>query len=163
MKFSPTACWRRRTSPVPGAGRSTASYTRASGPPTLCTCTALVIATLLANSLVGNEVHRGCVVNSTTPKNTSARWLTALLAVAFGEHVEELDRRGERDREIDVAARDVEFESVGDQCNAYQDQERQRQHFCGWMLRDEPRNRAGRRVHDQAGDHHRGDHDREIL
>src|ERR1035438_9298218 len=31
------------------------------------------------------------------------------------------------------------------------------------MIRSEPRNWAGGRVHDQAGDHHRSDHDRKIL
>src|SRR2546430_12144013 len=35
-----------------------------------------------------------------------------LSPVAPGEHVEELDRRRERDGEVDVAARDMEFESI---------------------------------------------------
>ena len=37
------ACWRIRTSPGPGAATATSSYTSASGPPTLCTRTALVM------------------------------------------------------------------------------------------------------------------------
>src|SRR3954454_5591327 len=43
MKLRPTACWRMRTSPGPDAATSTLSYVRTSGPPTLCTRTALVI------------------------------------------------------------------------------------------------------------------------
>src|SRR5271170_4042863 len=111
MKFKPTACWRMWTSPGPGAARSMGSYTRASGPPTLCTRTALVISPLLRlNHCTRNQGHRGLVVNSTPRESLMRR----LLAVAPGEHVEELHRRRERDGEIDVAAGNVELETVGD-------------------------------------------------
>src|SRR5688500_8834796 len=112
MKFRPTACWRMRTSPGPGAATSTASYTRASGPPTLCTRTALTIT--LSPS----------VSASSAPARGGAKAIKAVLstrgglnplfddffAIAPGQHVEQFDRGCEHDGKIDVAARDVEFE-----------------------------------------------------
>src|SRR6185312_13665058 len=121
MKFNPTACWRMRTSPAPGAASSMGSYTSASGPPTLCTRTAFVIrpSPSGANQRTRNQGHRSLVVNS-TPSNRLTR---LLFAVALRQHVEELDRYRERDRKVDVAPRNVELESVGNQRHADQDQE----------------------------------------
>src|SRR3954451_7591754 len=64
MKLRPTACWRMRTSPGPGAATSTLSYVRTSGPPTLCTRTALVIVRSPGYfPPIRTESHRGHVVN----------------------------------------------------------------------------------------------------
>ena len=63
-------------------------------------------------------------------------------ALAGGQHVEGLDHGGERHGEVDVAARDVEVEAVGDQRDADQQQEGERQHLGGRVVGDEPRHRA---------------------
>src|SRR5882757_678988 len=156
MKLRPTACWRMRTSPAPGAGTSTSSYTRASGPPTLCTRTALVMTVspsvfAQAPNLDANESHRRRLVNS-----PGRNWLSGgLPAVASGEHIEQLDRGRKHDGKVDIAARDVEFESVRHKRHPDQHQERQRQHLGGRMIGDEFGDRPRRDIHHETGDHDR--------
>src|SRR3954454_4074211 len=61
---------------------------------------------------------------------TPARGLVgALSAVAPGQHVEEFDRRRKCDREINVSARNVKFETIRDQRNPYQYQKSQCKHL----------------------------------
>src|SRR6478609_6910484 len=124
-----------------------------------------------------NESHHGRVVNSatahtlslaepTSPKrNRSLRTTLAssFFAVAPGQHIEGFDSSRKRDRKIDVAARDMKFESVRHQGNADQHQKCQRQHLGGRMLRHETCHRSGGHVHDDAGDYNSRDHDLEIL
>src|SRR6266403_4027158 len=139
MKFKPTACWRMRISPGPGAATSTSSYTRASGPPTLCTRTALVITisplgTSAASKRKPSKPH--CQLGG-------LNWLVhCISSVALGKHVEQFDRRRERDGKIDVAARNMEFEAIRHQRDADQHQECQRQHLGGGMIGHEPRHRT---------------------
>src|ERR1700738_2320287 len=114
MKFRPTACWRIWTSPGPGAGTSTGSYTRASGPPTLCTRTALVISNSPSAFPLGERKPSRPHCQQSDRRASAAQLVNGLFAIAFGEHVEGLDQGRERDCKIDVAARDVKLESVGD-------------------------------------------------
>src|SRR5215218_9429886 len=108
MKFTPTACWRRRTSPGPGAGTSTLSYTRASGPPTLCTRTALVMT--ISPSVFPEAPNQKAKRRLSPPgcQLTGRHQLPGgLPAVAPGEHVEQFDGGREHDGKVDIAARDV--------------------------------------------------------
>src|SRR5438445_10718880 len=93
-----------RTSPAPGAGTSTLSYTRASGPPTLCTRTALVMTISPSVSIQAPALK--LKRKPSTPHCQLARpkrLVGGLFAIAPGQHVEQFDRRRERDGEIDVA------------------------------------------------------------
>src|SRR4051794_34462292 len=99
----------------------------ASGPPTWCTRTALVIRFLqalliqvLLNSAEASEAARS----------------TQSLPVPPRQHVEGLDGRRKRDGEIDVATRDMKLEAIRHQRDSDQDQERQRQHLGGGMFGD---------------------------
>src|SRR5665647_78409 len=115
----------------------------ASGPPTLCTRTALVIsASPSAFPQRSTESHRRCIVNSMAVRR-SRRLVNGLLAVAPGQYIEELNRRREGDGEVDIAARNMKLESVSHQGHADQHQERQGQHLRGRMLGHESRDRAG--------------------
>src|ERR1700743_3175259 len=89
--------------------------------------------------------------------------MVRVFAIGLGKQVEELDRGRERNREINVATRDMEFESVGDQGDADQYQKGERQHLGGGMLADEFRARSRRYIHEETGDHDRSDHDLQIL
>src|SRR6266571_7788436 len=135
MKFRPTACCRMRISPGPGAATSTLSYTRASGPPTLCTRTALVMTISPSVSVQAPALKLKRKPSRPHCQLAGSRGLiNRLFAVAPGQHVEQFDRRRERDGEIDVAAWNVEFEAVRHQRHADQHQERQRQHLGGRMI-----------------------------
>src|SRR5262245_3569825 len=94
MKFRPTACWRMRTSPDPGAATSTSSYTRASGPPTLCTRTALVMT---VSPLVLAQAPDLDAKRKPSPPPCQLIQPNRLLfgdlpAVTLGEHIEQFDR-----------------------------------------------------------------------
>src|SRR6186713_3103659 len=142
MKFRPTACWRMRTSPAAGAGTSTFSYTRASGPPTLCTRTALVMT--ISPSVLAKGARPGCKRKPSPPRcqlTVSNRLFDDLPAITPGEHIEQFDRRRKQHGKVDIASRDVELESVCHQRHPDQHQERQRQHLGGGMIGDEFGNR----------------------
>src|SRR5437762_90981 len=131
MKFRPTACWRMRTSPAPGAGTSTSSYTRASGPPTLCTRTALVMT--VSPSVFAQAPNLNAKRKPSPPacQLGGSNCLSGRLpAVTPGKHIEQFNRGREQHGKIDVAARNVEFESVRHQRHADQHQERQRQPYA---------------------------------
>src|SRR4029453_6842890 len=111
MKFRPTACWRMRTSPGPGAGTSTSSYTKASGPPTLCTRTALVMTVSPSVFAQAPDLTAKRMPSPPSCQLTGRnRLFGGFPAVAPGEHVEQFDRGRERDGKVDIAARNVEFE-----------------------------------------------------
>src|SRR5689334_6794350 len=137
MKFSPTACWRMRTSPGPGAGTSTSSYTRASGPPTLCTRTALVMT--VSPSVSAQATGLTAKRKQSPPPCQLSRLSTigpnrlpgSLPAVTPGEHIEQFNGRRKQHGKVDIAARNVEFESVRHQRYPDQHQERQCQHLGG--------------------------------
>src|SRR5262245_50365674 len=57
--------------------------------------------------------------------------------VALCQHVECLDRAGKRHGKIDISARNMELETVGDQCNPDQHKKGERQHLRGGVLGDE--------------------------
>src|SRR3954454_3347848 len=135
MKLRPTACWRMRTSPGPGAGTSTSSYTRASGPPTLCTRTALVMT--VSPSVFSQAPNLDANRKPSPPRCQligSNRLFGDLPAVAPGEHIEQFDGRRKQDGKVDIAARDVEFEAVRHQRHPDQHQEGQRQHLGGGVI-----------------------------
>src|SRR6266446_6920352 len=124
-----------------------------------------------------SESHQGRVVNSATTHTlslaapTPQKWKPFLpitsasgsFAVSPGQHIEGFDGGRKRDGKIDVAARDMKFESVRHQRYADQHQKCQRQHLGGGMLRHETCHRSGGHVHDDAGDDNGRDHDLEIL
>jgi hypothetical protein len=89
--------------------------------------------------------------------------MDSLFAVTLGEDVEGLDRRRKYNGKVDVAARDMKFESVRDERNADQHQKCQCQHLGGRMLGHESCSWARRHIHDEASDDNSRDHDREIL
>src|SRR2546422_6286165 len=145
MKFRPTACWRMRTSPGPGAATSTSSYTRASGPPTLCTRTALVMTVSPSVFAQAPDLTRETKAIAAALSTDRSKPLSGgLPAVASGEHIEQFNRGREQHGKIDVAARDMEFESIGDQRHADQHQERQGQHLGGRVIGHELCHRARR-------------------
>src|SRR6267142_6030788 len=138
MKFTPTACCRMRTSPAPGAGTSTSSYTRASGPPTLCTRTALVMTVSPSVSAQAPNLDANRKPSPPPCQLIGANRLFGdLPAVAPGKHIEQFDGRRKHDGKVDIAARDVEFESVRHQRHPDQHQERQCQHLGGRVIGDE--------------------------
>src|ERR1700733_4534780 len=126
MKFRPTACWRMRTSPAPGAG-----------PPTLCTRTALVISgapsTFSWHSPAPKRIPSRPSCQLDDDDNLSDRLLRSVFAVTFGQDIEQLDRRRKRDGEVDVAAGDMKSETIRYQRHADQHQKGQRQHLGGRM------------------------------
>src|SRR6266403_2054800 len=87
----------------------------------------------------------------------------SMLPAAPRRDVDRLDRARKGHGEINIAARDMEVEAVGDERDADQDQERQRQHLAGRMLGDEARDRPRRRIHDHDRDQHGRDHDADVL
>src|ERR1700724_84673 len=101
MKFRPTACWRMRTSPAAGAGTCTASYTRASGPPTLCTRTALVMSD--SPSALPPDKAKAIEGGLSThqPRGIAGQLFNGLLAVTLGQRFQELDGRGKCDGKTD--------------------------------------------------------------
>src|SRR4029077_19393413 len=101
MKLRPTACWRIRTSPAAGAATATSSYTRASGPPTLCTRTALVMT---VSPLILSWKALPAIRKPSKPPCQLARsggLVDGASAFALGEHIEQLDGGRERDGKID--------------------------------------------------------------
>src|SRR6185312_13508333 len=101
MKFRPTACCRIRTSPAPGPPTSTSSYTRASGPPTLCTRTALVMtvspSVFQASSFEANRKPSPppCQLTGRNRlfggRHFGRLLFCSLATVTLGQHVEQLD------------------------------------------------------------------------
>src|ERR1700704_3368267 len=67
--------------------------------------------------------------------------LSMLPASALRHDIDRLDRAREGHGEIDIAARDMKVETVGDEGDADQDQERQRKHLGGQMLGEEATDR----------------------
>src|SRR4029453_19416287 len=114
MKFTPTACCRMRTSPGPGAATSTFSYTRASGPPTLCTRTALVMT--ISPSVLAKGARPGCERKPSPPRcqlTGSNRLFDDLPAITPGEHIEQFDGPRKHHGKVEIAARAWELEPVG--------------------------------------------------
>src|SRR5258708_20236055 len=130
MKLRPTACWRMRTSPGPGAGTSTLSYVRTSGPPTLCTRTALVIVRSPGYFPPANRKPSGPRCQPTAAGIIRFGLARGFLAIALRKHVEEFNGGRKYDGEIDVTARDVEFESVGYQRHPNPHPQPHRQHLA---------------------------------
>src|SRR5712671_4058994 len=78
--------------------------------------------------------------------------LSMLPAAASRRDIDRLDRAREGHGEINIAARNMEVETVGDERDADQDQEGQREHFGGQMLGAEARDRPRRHIHDHDRD-----------
>ena len=83
--------------------------------------------------------------------------------IALGDDVEDLDHRRERHRRIEVAARDVEADAVGNQRRADHQQEGERQHARRRVPVDEAGDRAGGGIHDGYRKDDRGDHHADML
>src|SRR4051795_1428239 len=126
MKLTPMARFLILTWPGPGPGTSTSSYVSTSGPPVLCTRTAATMGHSFGTLSTprpgggGNVPQAGAWIKRSGTLPT--RW-AAPAAIAPRQHIERLDRAGKRHGEVDVAARDVELESVGDQRHPDQHQE----------------------------------------
>src|SRR5215471_1848610 len=163
MKLTPLAWFLILSWPGPGAATGTSSYVSTSAPPVLCTRTAATIAVTpcldwhaprtgpaAAMSLSGAGGSRPSAARRTPPP-------------ALCHDVDCLDRAGERHCEIDISARNMEPEAVGDQCDPDQHKEGERQHLRGGVFGDERADRRGRRVHHDHGDEHRSDHYLEVL
>jgi hypothetical protein len=80
-----------------------------------------------------------------------------------GELIEHLDGDRKRDGEVEVPARNVKVQAIGDQRHTDQQQEAERQHLHRRMLLNEAADRLRRQQHDGNRDHHRGDHHPHVL
>src|SRR5438309_9687309 len=157
MKLPPLAWFLILIRAGPGAATGTSSLVSTSGPPVLCTRTAATIAAFPARLARaanrpggGNVSQQSLWIKPSDPRRTPP--------VALCHDVERLDCAGKRHGEIDISAWNMELEAVGDQCDADQHKEGERQHFRGGVLRDECTDRRGRRIHHDHGDDHGGDH-----
>ncbi len=86
-----------------------------------------------------------------------------LFTPRLGVDVETLDENREGHGRIDVALGHMHSEPVGHQRHADHQKERQGQHLCGRMARDEAGNRVRGEIHQRHGDDDGGDHDFEML
>ena len=77
--------------------------------------------------------------------------------------VERLHEDGEGDGSVDERLVDVHIEAFSDQRRTDQHQEREREHLHRRMLLDERRDDLGGEEHDADGQHHRRDHDVELI
>src|SRR5215204_2786493 len=84
-------------------------------------------------------------------------------AIAASHHVEEFDPPGKRHGEIDIAAWDVELKAVGDESDADEQQEGEREHLGSGVGGDERADWAGREIHYDHRNHDGTDHHGEIL
>src|SRR5436190_8957010 len=77
--------------------------------------------------------------------------------------IDHLDEHGEPHREVDIALRHFNVESLGDEHHADHQEKRERQHFDGRMPRDEMMDPARHRHHEDHGQHDRHRHDADVL
>src|SRR6185436_20285673 len=77
--------------------------------------------------------------------------------------IDDLDEYRKPQREVYVALRNVHVETVADERDSDEEQERQREDLERGMPLNETADRAGRHHHDHHSQHNSGDHDLEIL
>ena len=95
----------------------------------------------------------------------SLAWPRLRLAplIAVRHDIDGLDASGKGHGEINVTARDVEIENVGDQRGADEKQKSKREHLRRRMPLDEGRDRLRSEIHDEDGHRDGGDHHLDMV